>query len=102
MASAMAVSSGRSSCTSAFKKTEEAYNFTRALYDIVAMEIGDEYLWPESMPCIIPDDDKIPVAKFENHSKEAQEYREKLLKKYGGKKQLISGIHYNFSFEEDE
>ena len=65
------------------------------------MEIGDEYLWPESMPCIIPDDDKIPVAKFENHSKEAQEYREKLLKKYGGKKQLISGIHYNFSFDEN-
>ena len=87
--------------TPAFKKTEEAYNFTRALYDIVAMEIGDEYLWPESMPCIIPDDDKIPVAKFENHSKEAQEYREKLLKKYGGKKQLISGIHYNFSFDEN-
>lgn len=86
--------------TPALSDIKETYNFTRALYDIAAMEIGDEYLWPESMPCIIPDDKDIPVAKFANHSKEAQEYREKLLLKYGGKKQLISGIHYNFSFDE--
>lgn len=86
--------------TPALSDIKETYNFTRALYDIVAMEIGDEYLWPESMPCIIPDDKDIPVAKFSNHSKEAQEYREKLLLKYGGKKQLISGIHYNFSFDD--
>ena len=86
--------------TPALSDVKEAYNFTRALYDIVAMEIGDEYLWPDSMPCIIPDDKDIPVAKFDNNSKEAQEYREKLLLKYGGKKQLISGIHYNFSFDE--
>ena len=45
------------------------------------MEIGDEYLWPESIPCIIPDDKDIPVAKFADHSKESQEYREKLSKK---------------------
>ena len=87
--------------TPALADIKETYNFTRALYDIAAMEIGDEYLWPQSMPCIIPDDKDIPVAKFSNHSKEAQEYREKLLLKYGGKKQLISGIHYNFSFDED-
>ncbi|MDU2490705.1 MAG: bifunctional glutamate--cysteine ligase GshA/glutathione synthetase GshB [Clostridium celatum] len=87
--------------TPALSDIKETYNFTRALYDIAAMEIEDEYLWPESMPCIIPDDKDIPVAKFSNHSKEAQEYREKLLIKYGGKKQLISGIHYNFSFDEN-
>lgn len=86
--------------TPALSDIKETYDFTRALYDIVAMEIGDEYLWPDSMPCIIPDDKDIPVAKFDNNSKEAQEYREKLLLKYGGKKQLISGIHYNFSFDE--
>ena len=86
--------------TPALQDVKEAYDFTRALYDIVAMEIGDEYLWPESIPCIIPDDKDIPVAKFADHSKESQEYREKLLLKYGGKKQLISGIHYNFSFDE--
>ena len=86
--------------TPAFSNIKESYDFTRALYDIVAMEIGDEYLWPQSMPCIIPEDKEIPVAKFSEESKEAQEYRESLLRKYGGKKQLISGIHYNFSFDE--
>ena len=65
------------------------------------MEIGDEILWPQSMPCIIPEDDEIPVAKYSEERREAEEYRKKLLKKYGGKKQLISGIHYNYSFNEE-
>lgn len=88
--------------TPAFKSTEKAYKFLSALYDIVAMEIGDEYLWPQSMPCIIPEDTKIPIAKFCEcpPGVSAKEYREKLLEKYGGKKQLLSGIHYNFSFDE--
>ncbi len=88
--------------TPAFQTTREAYSFLNALYDIVALEIGDEYLWPQSMPCDIPDEQYIPIAKYSD-SKEckiAREYREKLFKKYGGKKQLISGIHYNFSFDE--
>lgn len=89
--------------TPALGNVEETYKFTNALYDIVSMEIGDEYIWPQSMPCIIPDDKKIPIAKYNENEKgnEAQAYRENLLKKYGGKKQLISGIHYNFSFKED-
>lgn len=85
--------------TPVFNDIEEVYKFNNALYDIAAMELKDEYMWPQSMPCIAPDDDKIPIAKYEG--KEAEKYREKLLKKYGGKKQLISGIHFNFSFSED-
>ena len=80
---------------------EETYSFSKALYDIVALEIGDELLWPQSMPCSIPKDDEIPVAKYSEEGREEQEYRNKLLKKYGGKKQLISGIHYNYSFNEE-
>lgn len=82
---------------------EETYKFINALYDIVSIEIGEEYIWPQSMPCIIPDDEKIPIAKYNENEKgnEAKLYRESLLKKYGGKKQLISGIHYNFSFKEN-
>ncbi|WP_346928526.1 bifunctional glutamate--cysteine ligase GshA/glutathione synthetase GshB [Clostridium sp.] len=87
--------------TPVFDNVEEVYNFLNILYDIVVEEIGDEYLWPQSMPCIIPE--IIPVAEFgeDDDSKEATKYREKLLDKYGGKKQLISGIHYNFSFNEE-
>ena len=82
---------------------EEAYSYLNLLYDIVALEVKDEYLWPQSMPCSIPEDDLIPVADYGmcETGKESSEYRKSLLKKYGGKKQLISGIHYNFSFSEE-
>lgn len=82
---------------------EETYNFLNLLYDITALEIKDELLWPQSMPCSIPEDDLIPVADYGEcgNGKGASDYRKKLLKKYGGKKQLISGIHYNFSFNEE-
>lgn len=82
---------------------EETYSFLNLLYDITALEIKDELLWPQSMPCSIPEDDFIPVADYGDcgNGKGASDYRKKLLKKYGGKKQLISGIHYNFSFNEE-
>ncbi|BCZ46294.1 glutathione biosynthesis bifunctional protein GshAB [Clostridium gelidum] len=89
--------------TPPFKNVEEAYNFTNSLYDIVAMEIGEEYLWPQSMPSIVPEDNKIKVSEYGENNKgiEARLYREKLIEKYGGKKQLICGIHYNFSFDDE-
>ncbi len=88
--------------TPPFKSIEETYNFTNALYDIVAMEIGEEYLWPQSMPGVVPDDSRIKVAEYgeNNKGKEARLYRRNLIEKYGGKKQLICGIHYNFSFSD--
>ncbi len=89
--------------TPTFSTTKETYNFLNALYDIVAMEIKDEYIWPQSMPAIIPEDKDIPIAQFCGceEGQTARKYREELLLKYGGKRQLISGIHYNFSFNEN-
>lgn len=89
--------------TPTFSTIEKTYKFLNALYDIVAMEIKDEYLWPQSMPCIIPEDKDIPIAEFCGceEGRVAREYREELFLKYGGKRQLISGIHYNFSFNEN-
>ena len=89
--------------TPVFNTSKEVYDFLNALYDIVALEIGDEYIWPESMPCVIPDDREIPIATFCKckQGEEARAYREELLRKYGGKIQLISGIHYNFSLNDD-
>ena len=87
--------------TPTFKDLKELYQFTNALYDIVATEISDEYLWPQSMPCAISKNKKIPIANFGDEDENATRYRERLLEKYGGKKQLISGIHFNFSFTEE-
>lgn len=86
--------------TPPFSDLNKTYDFVNFLYDTVAVNIDDEYLWPNSMPCEI--EGEIPVAEFgdQQDAKSATKYREKLLKKYGGKKQLISGIHLNFSFDE--
>ncbi|MDU7440069.1 MAG: bifunctional glutamate--cysteine ligase GshA/glutathione synthetase GshB, partial [Clostridium sp.] len=47
--------------------------------------------------------DEIRIARYDNNEKGniAYEYRKNLIKKYGGKRQLICGIHYNFSFDEN-
>lgn len=85
------------------QSVEQTFNFTKALYDIVTMEIGNEYLWPQSMPSIVPEDSKINIAEYgdNNKGRESRLYRESLIEKYGGKRQLICGIHYNFSFEDN-
>ncbi len=82
---------------------EEAYDFLEALHDIISLELKEEILWPQSTPPSLPHKDKIPVAKFcdcETGVK-AEDYRSYLAEKYGKKKQLLSGIHYNFSFKEE-
>ncbi|QEN03638.1 bifunctional glutamate--cysteine ligase GshA/glutathione synthetase GshB [Thiospirochaeta perfilievii] len=86
------------------KSMDEAYFMLENLHDIVTENLEkDEYLWPSSMPPIIPKDEDIPIANYGNSSeaKDKMEYRNYIAKKYGKHKQLISGIHYNFSFNED-
>lgn len=85
--------------TPVYSTSKSAYDFINTLYDIVCSEIGDEYIWPQSMPCRIRNEIEIKVSKF--NGSDDEKYRKRLLKKYGGKKQLISGIHYNFSFKDE-
>ncbi|CUP78628.1 bifunctional glutamate--cysteine ligase/glutathione synthetase [Clostridium baratii] len=85
--------------TPACKSIDEVYDFMENLHNIVTTSLKYEYLWPQSNPPIIPKDDEIPVAKL--HKEEEVAYREGLVKKYGAKRQLVSGVHYNFSFDED-
>ena len=84
--------------TPSFDSIEETYNFMEALQDIVSLELNNEYLWPSSNPPMLPSDKDIPIAKMDNPVED--EYRHQLADKYGRKRQLLSGIHYNFSFDE--
>ncbi|CAH1191963.1 Glutathione biosynthesis bifunctional protein GshAB [Paenibacillus auburnensis] len=84
--------------TPVFHTIEETYHFLDALQDIVTLELGDEYLWTSSNPPALPHEEDIPVARMNDPLEDA--YREKLARKYGKKKQLLSGIHFNFSFDE--
>ncbi|OON91770.1 MAG: glutathione synthetase [Epulopiscium sp. Nele67-Bin002] len=88
--------------TPVFNNIDDTYTFLENLYDVTMSELGSELIWPQSMPCNVPSDNNIPIAQFCNNEqgKEASNYRKHLLSKYGGKKQLLSGIHYNFSFDE--
>lgn len=63
----------------------------------------NEYFWFHSLPCILPEEDKIPIAQYAytEEGQKSEEYRVKLAKKYGLKKQMISGIHFNFSFADE-
>ncbi len=62
-------------------------------------ELGDELLWAASMPCVLGDDDQIPVARFgeSNVGRMKTVYRYGLGHRYGRLMQTIAGIHYNFS-----
>lgn len=76
----------------------QALGFLETIHDIVSLELYDEYLWPQSIPPVLPDASDIPIAQYNDEGKEAQKYREFLAHKYGPKSQLFSGIHFNISF----
>lgn len=86
-------------CCSSLNQT---YDVLSKLHGIVQKNLNpNEMLWNQSIPCILPSNDEIPIAKFEGNenSEELINYRKNLLKRYDIKKQLISGIHFNFSFD---
>lgn len=84
--------------TPALDELEKTYSCLKNLNDIVSLELENELLWPQSSPSMLVEEDKIPLADFGPQGIEEKEYRETLSAKYGKKNQLISGIHYNFSF----
>jgi glutamate--cysteine ligase len=78
----------------------QAVGFLETIHDIVSLELNDEYLWPQSLPPVLPAEEQIPIASYEEDGREAREYREYLAAKYGLKNMLFSGIHFNFSYSE--
>lgn len=72
------------------------------LFDIhkyVMQTIGDERLWPMSMPCFIRDQDEIQLAQYgpSNVGQMKTLYRKGLKNRYGSMMQAIAGVHFNFS-----
>lgn len=88
--------------TPTFDTMEEAFDTFSLLSDLVNSSLpSDEYLWFQSIPCILPYWGQIPIAQYSEDGEASQKYREDLAKKYGVKKQMISGVHFNFSFDDD-
>ena len=85
--------------TPTFSTIDEAFDTFSVLSDFVNSSLpDDEYLWFQSIPCILPYWDRIPIAQYPKEGKSSQKYREDLARRYGVKKQMISGVHFNFSF----
>lgn len=73
-----------------------------SLYDIhhyVQQHLGDEVLWPASMPCELDGDASIPIAEYgtSNIGRLKHVYRQGLAVRYGRIMQSIAGAHYNLS-----
>lgn len=74
---------------------EDIHHFTQT-------KLGDEKMWPLSMPCYVGSEDDINLAQYgtSNSGKMKTLYREGLKRRYGSLMQIISGVHFNFSFPE--
>ncbi|BAC24393.1 gshA [Wigglesworthia glossinidia endosymbiont of Glossina brevipalpis] len=78
-------------------------NFLNDLHIFIIKNLINENLWPMSMPCKINNDSSIIIAQYGNSKlgRTKTIYRNGLKNRYGAKMQIISGVHYNFSFHKD-
>lgn len=70
------------------------------IHKFTLSNIGNEELWPLSMPCFIEDQDEIRLADYgtSNVGKMKTLYRQGLKNRYGSMMQAIAGVHFNLSF----
>jgi len=82
--------------------SEEAADFMAELHQFVCSELDDELIWNASMPCVVSGESSIPLAQYgsSNAAQMKTVYRRGLGHRYGRIMQVISGIHFNYSFSE--
>jgi len=72
------------------------------IHHFTQTKLEGEKLWPLSMPCYVGSEDDIQLAQYgsSNNGQMKTLYREGLKRRYGSLMQIISGVHFNFSFPE--
>ena len=85
--------------TPALATTWEALQCLCDIHQFTYSNLADELLWPASMPCLIPEDEGIPLAKYgpSNVGRMKTIYRRGLGFRYGRQMQVIAGVHFNYS-----
>jgi glutamate--cysteine ligase len=85
--------------TPAFETTWETLHCVCDIHQFTYSQLGEEMLWPASMPCRVPADDEIPLARYgpSNVGQMKTIYRSGLGYRYGRQMQSISGVHFNYS-----
>lgn len=86
-----------------FPLEEKAISFLENLHLFIYPHLNEEMLWPFSTPCFLPNEKNIPLAYYGNSRDGIKKniYRQGLSFRYGKSIQMLSGIHYNFSFSKD-
>ena len=81
--------------------TKECYDKLLNVTNVVLEELrkAGEYLWPYSMPCILPNIENFNFGEYGDNVKE-HEYELYLFKKYGYEMYCMSGVHLNFSIND--
>ncbi|QPK94361.1 bifunctional glutamate--cysteine ligase GshA/glutathione synthetase GshB [Actinomyces sp. zg-332] len=83
--------------TPAVKTEKELYRILQTINEVTLRALdSEEYIWPISIPPELPKEESIKIVQLKD--KKQKQYRQYLSEKYGKHKQLLSGIHYNFSF----
>ena len=79
--------------------TDELLRALDGIHAYVHQHLGNEVLWPLSMPCRLEGEASIPIAHYgtSNIGKLKTVYRRGLAERYGRIMQSIAGTHYNFS-----
>ncbi len=80
-------------------RVEDTLAELQDIHKFVLENLGDESLWPMSMPCFIAGEDEIPIAQYgsSNVAQMKSLYRKGLKHRYGSMMQAIAGVHFNFS-----
>lgn len=78
----------------------EVHGFLETLHDVISENLENELLWPQSLPPLLPREQEIPIAQFGQAGSHKEKYREELALRYGRERQMLSGIHFNFSLND--
>lgn len=78
---------------------ESAVGYLSGLHQYALDKMGEQLIWPASMPCRLDGELSIPIANYgtSNIGQLKHVYRQGLGVRYGRIMQSIAGIHYNFS-----
>lgn len=89
--------------TPAFTSTWETLRVLCEIHQFSYERMHDELLWVASMPCLMADDDDIPLAQYGSSNVGTMKtvYRNGLGHRYGRRMQTIAGVHFNYSLPTD-
>ena len=82
---------------------QDVLEFLQVAHRYTYQHLGDELIWPASMPGRIEQELEVPIAEYgrSNLGTLKHVYRHGLWHRYGRKMQCIAGLHYNFSVSEE-